>query len=869
MTRFKVLEFGSYLAAPLTGKYLADAGFDVTCVRKPIASESARAEEEYMSRCLRDLRRGKRVVTLDLNTEASTAEALIRETDVLVENLRPGTLAKFGFGYEACRSINSEIIYVSMPGYVHSDEEFAGVEAWDSIIMASSGVLHDMGLNRTLLGVRASFSSLHLPSTYASIFAAFAIVSAVYDERRGVHLEVPLASCLLESLVHNSIEFPLDNSYKNLRMLQIEAGDYPIDEAKLESLVDPFFAKYMCSDGRPIYIVCPNHSRHQESLLRAVGVYDEVLKHVKRDVNLYCDRSTEHGIGAVRLTQEQADAVRPILKAAFLSRPARAWECLLGGADIPCIMHKSAAEWRSCAHAAESRLFADGRIGPLHWHSTLGYSDPTPGETFKDLRVLDMSNVIAGPTIGAMLARMGAEVIKIDPVSPFYGPGVTVLYGIVANIGKQSLLLNVSRPDGREFLNTLIRDSDVIIINSTPRSLERIGMTHAELRKINPRILLTRFDAWGGPTEAGEYANFVGYDDNIQAGIGIMERFGGGLETCEEHAHIGTIDVIAGVAGAFATVTSLLLRKHSGAIATARTSLAAVGQYLQYLHMFDEQPQLGKGLSCRGAHEAHRYCQTRDGYVMIVACMSNDRERLRRCCAALPGAATLLSKSSKEVVAEMRALNVAATEFRSLTELKRVYTVATVNAKLTYQFVELCGHPVGRLVMVPPLAVRWNFQVQALRESPKYGSDTARLLSAYNRSRLLLTGTASVAYSRNYIPFTMTCDKCGVSHATVQLNCKHKFCYGCIAANKNSRCFSCGQVHDMNIRQIRLRVATWLSDYNNWRRGGVKGSRDLHRLIRPRALRRAHSFPLNARFQSISLTSSGSFSTIKSSGLKA
>ena len=115
----------------------------------------------------------------------------------------------------------------------------------------------------------------------------------------------------------------------------------------------------------------------------------------------------------------------------------------------------------------------------------------------------------------------------------------------------------------------------------------------------------------------------------------------------------------------------------------------------------------------------------------------------------------------------------------------------------------------------------------------------------------------------------MTCDKCGVSHATVQLNCKHKFCYGCIAANKSSRCFSCGQVHEMDIRQIRLRVAAWLSDYNNWRRGGVKGSRDLHRVIRPGAVRRAHSFPLNARFQSISLTSRGSFSTIKSSGLKA
>ena len=60
--------------------------------------------------------------------------------------------------------------------------------------MAASGVFCDMGLNRTLLGVKASFSSLHLPSTYASIFGAFAVMTAVFDERHGERIVVPLAS---------------------------------------------------------------------------------------------------------------------------------------------------------------------------------------------------------------------------------------------------------------------------------------------------------------------------------------------------------------------------------------------------------------------------------------------------------------------------------------------------------------------------------------------------------------------------------------------------------------------------------------------------------------------------------------------------
>ena len=111
----------------------------------------------------------------------------------------------------------------------------------------------------------------------------------------------------------------------------------------------------------------------------------------------------------------------------------------------------------------------------------------------------------------------------------------------------------------------------MVLINSTEDSARRLGVTAEELAHLNPDAILLRFDAWGGPREAGPLAG-AGYDDNIQAGIGIMERFGGSLTDAEEHAHVGTIDVIAGVAGAFAAAVSLLARKREGRVRHARTS---------------------------------------------------------------------------------------------------------------------------------------------------------------------------------------------------------------------------------------------------------------------------------------------------------
>ena len=109
--------------------------------------------------------------------------------------------------------------------------------------------------------------------------------------------------------------------------------------------------------------------------------------------------------------------------------------------------------------------------------------------------MLDLANVIAGPTIGATLARFGAQVDKLDPVAPTYSPDVTIVYGLAANRGKRSLLLDITdgaEGGGRSAFETLVARSDVLVANSTSASLERLRCAPADLEPINPELILCR-----------------------------------------------------------------------------------------------------------------------------------------------------------------------------------------------------------------------------------------------------------------------------------------------------------------------------------------------------------------------------------------
>ncbi|WP_370637170.1 CoA transferase [Phyllobacterium chamaecytisi] len=173
------------------------------------------------------LNRNKLIVQIDLKTETGLAQALalIAEADIVVENFRPGVLARLGIDFPTLREERPELITVSVPGFASNDHLRREWRAFESVIAAASGQFTDMGVNRVLMGKNPFFSPLPLASAYGTLYAASAAALALQvRERSGIgdQIEVPLACAVMEGLAYNSCQIEdLPIRYKSARDIEI------------------------------------------------------------------------------------------------------------------------------------------------------------------------------------------------------------------------------------------------------------------------------------------------------------------------------------------------------------------------------------------------------------------------------------------------------------------------------------------------------------------------------------------------------------------------------------------------------------------------------------------------------------------------
>ena len=187
------------------------------------------------------------------------------------------------------------------------------------------------------------------------------------------------------------------------------------------------------------------------------------------------------------------------------------------------------------------------------------------------IRVLDLTNVLAGPFCCHQLAHMGAEVIKVempgtgdlarqlggDHELNAQGMGVSFL---AQNSGKRSISLNLKHNKGKAILKRLVRTADVLVENFRPGVMDRLGVGADHLKEENPELVYCAISGFGSD---GPMAGFPAYDQIVQGVSGVMSVTG---EPEGDPMRVGypVADTVGGLTAAFAIASALARRDGAG-----------------------------------------------------------------------------------------------------------------------------------------------------------------------------------------------------------------------------------------------------------------------------------------------------------------
>lgn len=197
---------------------------------------------------------------------------------------------------------------------------------------------------------------------------------------------------------------------------------------------------------------------------------------------------------------------------------------------------------------------------------------PTSNQALSDIRILDFTRVLAGPTCTMLLGDMGADVIKIEhPLRgddtrhwgpPWLGDGESrqSAYFLSVNRNKRSITLNLKHERGQEIVRQLLKSADVVIENFKLGQMASFGLGYDDLKVINPALVYCSITGFG---QTGQYSNRPGYDYVVQAMSGLMSITG--ASDGEPHkVGVAISDVITGLFASNAILSAIRHAEKTG-----------------------------------------------------------------------------------------------------------------------------------------------------------------------------------------------------------------------------------------------------------------------------------------------------------------
>lgn len=255
------------------------------------------------------------------------------------------------------------------------------------------------------------------------------------------------------------------------------------------------------------------------------------------------------------------------------------------------------------------------------------------------VKVLDLTQIMAGPYCAMTLGDMGADVVKVEKPNggddarrmgpPFINGESAAFLGI--NRNKRGIVVDMRTDDGREIVQNLARRSDILLQNFRPGSLERMGLGYEQVREINPAIVYCTISGFGA---TGPYARRGGFDLVAQGMSGLMSVTG---HPGAPPAKVGVpiCDLNAGAFAAIGVLTAYINRLRTGAGQHVDTSLLEGGIAYTFwesaMHFATGETPGPKG-SAHRLTAPYQAFETADGHINVGAANQANWERL---CAAI------------------------------------------------------------------------------------------------------------------------------------------------------------------------------------------------------------------------------------------
>ena len=575
----------------------------------------------------------------------------------------------------------------------------------------------------------------------------------------------------------------------------------------------PFSGTFRAGDGQWLYIIAAGHSRNSRSLVKALEVYDDLIAEGMVDVPVYENLHLTNNIpDSSHLSSEWNLKAREKIESVLASEPAQHWVDVLTAAGVPCTIQRTSQAWLHKSETEEAALTVvvdDPEYGPMRQLGVQTWLAKTPDECavprpsrpfvgdvdpklngdvvasserpiLEGVRVLDLSNVLAGPASARTLAEYGAEVIKIDPPEPYFGPRISSWFPLEVSPGKRSVILNLKDEAGRAAFMKLVETADVIVHNFRPGVAQSLGIDYDAVKRCKPDIVYLNLTAFNGP-RPGPWMNRPGFDPLLQGSTGIQMRYGGEGKRPVLHGWASCIDYITGYSATYGAVLALLKRRRSGVPDggdLVTTSLAQGGQLVQAPFMYaceagcsGDEPA---GQGAVGEHALHRMYRARDGWVFLGG-LVHEMDKLRGIAGLeqVPdeGAGEFLEGEIKRRdvahwVEVFNEVGLAGHRIDALEDIREMFLHEVCDDLLdawddgrSISIVRFTDHPVGSAVdLAPPAYVRLKHApVQLLYACPKQGAHTREVLGELGYDDdyvddLIARGVAKEQLHEYYLP---------------------------------------------------------------------------------------------------------------------